>query len=221
VADRPPHQQETISPADRRGRGDFARTEAFSDGVFAIAVTLLVVFIDVPQVSSEAALADAVEDRFPEFLSYFIGFFVISLFWIGHHRFFAGLHRFDERLMFVNLAYLSVVGFVPFASGLIGDYPDERVSVILFAGALALVSILDTLMMFLAFRWRLSPVPSGRGTRLRMLLANFSPGVVFGLSIPVAFASTDVARYMWLVLLLAPLLWPRPHRDRVHELRGG
>jgi uncharacterized membrane protein len=221
VAEESPRRQEQIPMSDQRRHGDFARTEAFSDGVFAIAVTLLVVFIDIPQVSSEARLDQAVSDRGPEFLSYFIGFFVISMFWIGHHRFFAQLHRFDERLMFVNLAYLSAVAFVPFTTGLFGDYPDARISLILFAGSVTFVSFLDTVMMFLAFRWRLSPVPPQASTRRRMLVANFAPGIVFGLSIAVALVSTGAARWMWLILVVAPWLWPREHKDRVRDARAG
>ena len=219
MAEEPAHPQETISRADRSRRGDFARTAAFSDGVFAIAITLLVVFIEIPQVSGDAALQEALGERAPEFRGYVIGFLVISLFWIGHHRFFAELHRFDERLMFVNLAYLAAIAFLPFATGLFGDYPDARVAVIIFAGAVGIASFLDTLMLFLAFRWRLSDVPDSRSERLRMLVANFAPGIVFLLSIPLVFVSTNVAQLSWLVLLLAPRLWPRRHRDR-GALRG-
>jgi TMEM175 potassium channel family protein len=221
VADDRAREQERIPAAERRTHGDFARTEAFSDGVFAIAVTLLVIFIDVPKVPNDAALDEAVSDLGPEVLSYFIGFFVIALFWIGHHRFFAGLHRFDERLMFVNLAYLSAVAFVPFTTGLFGDYPDARIALILFATAVAAVSALDTLMLYLAFRWELCPVPSSRAIRVQTMLANFAPGIVFGLSIPVAFVSTDVAQWVWPVLLLGPRLWPREHRERIRASHQG
>jgi TMEM175 potassium channel family protein len=221
VADERGRQQERIPDVERRSHGDFARTEAFSDGVFAIAVTLLVIFIEVPKVPNEAALDEAVSDLGPEILSYFIGFFVIALFWVGHHRFFAQLRRFDERLMFVNLAYLSAVAFVPFATGLFGDYPDARISLIVFAGAVTVVSALDTLMMYLAFRWQLCPVPASRGVRIQTMLANFSPGIVFAISAPVAFISTEVARWLWLVLLVWPHLWPREHRQRIRESHQG
>jgi uncharacterized membrane protein len=81
-----------------RGEIEFSRVLAFSDGVFAIAVTLLVVGIGVPTVR-ESQLGDALRDLRPEIISFFISFIVIGNYWLAHHRFVAQLARITTTLM--------------------------------------------------------------------------------------------------------------------------
>jgi TMEM175 potassium channel family protein len=185
----------------------YARTVAFSDGVFAIAITLLVLGIDVPDVP-ESQLADSLSELGPSVLSYFIGFAVIGAFWVGHHRFFAELARFDLRIVGLNLFYLSLIGVMPFTTNLLGDYGDEPIAVAIYAANVAATSLVDTGMSAVAVREGLWVASAGGR---RAVLASLLTPAVFCASIPIAYLDADAAMWSWLSLAVIPWL-ARRHR---------
>jgi uncharacterized membrane protein len=109
--------QEQLAPRRTYGREtvEFARTLTFTDGLFAIAMTLLVVAIAVPNIADEDSisdLADALNDLTPNFISFFISFAVIGRYWLAHHQSVALLEAMDQgyiRLNLVPVAFLSTV----------------------------------------------------------------------------------------------------------------
>ncbi|MCB0828898.1 MAG: DUF1211 domain-containing protein [Solirubrobacterales bacterium] len=128
-----------------RGR-DLSRILAFTDGVFAIAATLLVLQIDVPSgVDSASALWDGITEQGGDLWAYLFSFLVIGFFWIHHHRFMREVAEFDRGLMLINLVYLVFVVLIPFTSQVIGEYGEYPVAVTLYAINMSLVS--------LAFAW--------------------------------------------------------------------
>jgi uncharacterized membrane protein len=181
---------------------DYARTVALSDGVFAIALTLLVLNISVPELAStrHGDLGQRLLDHRDEFVSYAISFAVISVFWIRHHVFFRRVSRIDTRLAVLNLAYLAFVAFVPYPTRLVGLYGDEPASVVLYALTLAIIATLAGLCRVHAQRADLV-TPDGErelAQREHWLLA---PGI-FVASIPIAFVSPTAAEILWLLVLL-------------------
>lgn len=188
---------EARSAQDRHG---IDRLEAFSDGVFAIAITLLVLGIEVPDVA-EDQLAEAVSDLAPSVFAYFVGFAVIGLFWIGHHAFFAEVERHDTRLLWTNLLFLSLIAAMPFSTGLIGEYGDSALATIVFAINVALAALADSLSEWWAGRSGLVRAPAGGAFR------PFSPRdlltpAVFLASAPLAMLSTELAQLSWLLVIL-------------------
>ncbi len=181
---------------------DYARTVALSDGVFAIAMTLLVLQISVPELaaSQHSELGKRLIDHRDEFVSYGISFAVISVFWIRHHVFFRGLTTIDTRLAVLNLAYLAFVAFVPYPTRLLGLYGDEPASVILYASTLLIIAALSALSRMHARRGRLlTPVGERElDHREHWLIAP----AIFAASIPVSFLSPTAAELMWLMLIL-------------------
>jgi uncharacterized membrane protein len=132
---------------------------AFSDGLFAIAMTLLVVAIGVPTLSdgdSVHELAEALNDLSPELISFFISFAVIGRYWAAHHLFFAQLARMDRGLIGLNLVYLAFVAFLPFPTALLGEYFDNPLSVVIYAVNVALVSGMEVVLFRHAHRAGLS-----------------------------------------------------------------
>ena len=119
--------------ARSESRTGFERTVAFSDGVFAIAITLLVLSIDVPRLHGGQRLDHALSGLSDNFVSYFIGFAVIGLFWVGHHYFFDSLRGFDGRLLWLNLLYLSFIGLLPFTTALLGDFGNDPTALTAYA----------------------------------------------------------------------------------------
>jgi uncharacterized membrane protein len=99
------------------------RLEAFSDGVFAIAITLLVLDLAVPpREDSDGDLGAALAHQWPAYFAYLVSFLVIGIIWINHHTVFDRVRRIDRPVMFANLALLLMVSVIPFPTKLLAEY---------------------------------------------------------------------------------------------------
>jgi uncharacterized membrane protein len=101
------------------------RIEAFSDGVFAIAITLLIIEIGVPQVTGEESLAEALRDLWPNYLAYVLSFVMIGIYWANHHSFFRLFVRTDHYFLMLNVFFLMAIAFLPFPTAVLGEYLDD------------------------------------------------------------------------------------------------
>lgn len=130
-------------------RFDTGRTEAFSDGVFAIAITLLVLDLSVPAGSFDD-LVRGILDQWPSYLAYATSFWTIAGVWLVHHGLFRRLAYADGRLMLMNLVLLMVVSFLPFPTRLMAEAIDsssaERVAVLFYGAVLLLLSAIAASM---------------------------------------------------------------------------
>src|SRR4051794_26548795 len=116
------------------------RLEAFSDGVFAIAVTLLVLEIKVPDAAGDD-LAHQLAEQWPSYASYVVSFFVIGVIWMNHHAVFSHLGRVDRPLMSINLVLLLWVALIPWPTHLLAEYmrqggQGERTAALVYAGTM-------------------------------------------------------------------------------------
>ncbi|MFL5892836.1 MAG: TMEM175 family protein [Solirubrobacterales bacterium] len=175
---------------------EFNRIVAFSDGVFAIAMTLLVLGLTVPSGSED--LTHDLLDNQGDFLAYGISFAVLGRYWLSHHRFFSALERFDGRLMALNLFYLAWIALVPFTSEVLGDYGDTTDAVVLYAINLILVSASFYAQLVYADRAGLLKPAAQEYERHQNGPLTLVVISVFALSIPVAFLSPLAAELMWL-----------------------
>jgi uncharacterized membrane protein len=128
------------------GRG---RVETLSDGVFAIVVTLLVLELRVPHLAdhdSPAALAGALLQLAPKFVSWVISFVTVCVIWMNHHRLFKLMGRIDQGLFWWNANLLLWISFIPFPTALMGDYPGNRLAVS-FYGLVMLLMALGFVLM--------------------------------------------------------------------------
>jgi uncharacterized membrane protein len=183
---------------------EFSRIVAFSDGVFAIAITLLVLQINIPaNLPAGDTLFDEILDTHRDFIAYGISFAVLGKLWLAHHRFFASVERFDPVLMGLNLLYLAWIVLVPFTSEILGDYGDDSTSVILYAAIMAAVSITFQIQILYADRKDMIRPELREYVRQFSGAANFAVGAVFLLSIPVALISPLAATVMWLLVFVA------------------
>jgi len=98
------------------------RTEAFSDGVMAIAITLLVLDVKVPTVGPHESLAHALAHQWPKYITFALSFITIGIMWINHHALFEHVARVDRRLSFVNLFVLMTISFLPFPTAVMAEY---------------------------------------------------------------------------------------------------
>lgn len=181
---------------------EFGRIVAFSDGVFSIAITLLVLNLGIDKGLTEGQIDNALWDQRDFFFAYAISFAVIGRFWLVHHRFFAEVHAFDGRLIGLNLIYLGWIVLIPFSSELLGEYGGTTTAVVFYSVNLAVVVLLGLLMGVDARRRGLSEIDD-RTHRENRIRSAYIAGI-FLLSVPLAFLAPDVAPYLWLVLFVDP-----------------
>lgn len=201
---------------DEEGPGGIGlgRTLALSDGIFAIAMTLLAFQIQPPDLHGGQVhhLASALGSLGSRYFVYLLSFAVIGRLWLSHHQIFRHVRRTDEALMLVNIAFLMAVAALPFPSAVMGRYGSQRAAVILYAASMAVAGSLLAALLVLARRRRLltaASTPEG----VRAGLWNASAMVaIFVLSIPVAVVSPTVAPYTWLAVLLVRVARSRLRR---------
>lgn len=180
----------------------------FSDAVFAIAITLLALEIRLPAGANphdNAGLLAALLALWPKYLSYTISFLVIGLYWMGHHRMFRHIVRYDRRLLFLNLLLLLIIGFVPFPTALLGEYT-YAAATICYALTMLVVGLLSAALWWYATGagGRLLAQPLSAAQLWRSRGRTLVAPAVFLLSIGLAGVGSDLARLTW--LLIAPLL---------------
>lgn len=204
---------------------EFARVLAFTDGVFAIAITLLVVGIEVPSIpdtDSVGELADELNDQTGSFVSFFISFAVIGRYWLAHHTFVSQLRGMDRRLIGLNLLYLAFIAFLPFPTSLLGNFFENPLSIALYAVAVAAVSGMEVVLFRHAYRAGLLAQEVPAVVYRWGMLMSLSPVVFFLLSIPAAFVNTSLAVALWLLGVPFQLLANRwKPKDADKYLIGG
>jgi uncharacterized membrane protein len=119
------------------------RVQALADGVFAIVVTLMVFQIRVPELAAgqEAALGARLRSLWPELTTYLLTFAVSGVFWVGHHALFHHIRYSTRVLLWLNLAYLMFVAFIPFSAALLGRYPHQQIAVIWYGVHMILIGL--------------------------------------------------------------------------------
>jgi uncharacterized membrane protein len=213
---------------------DTGRIEAFSDGVFAIAITLLVIEIGVPHVQDGpegTTLFGALVEQWPSYLGYAISFLQIGVIWANHHNRFRFIARSDHLLLFLNILFLMCVAFIPFPTALLADYlqssgAERTTAGAVYAGTLAVTAVFFTLLwLYAAAGYRLVDRNLDPAL-LRMMTRRYVFGMVAYL-VAFALAFVNVAASLILVVVLALLfVLPEPgeraRKERPRRVpRGG
>ena len=185
---------------------DFGRVVSFTDAVFAIAMTLLVVEIGVPEriageVDDPAALLDAFADKGPLIFAFFLGCYVIGSFWVAHHRFMSWLAAVDRGFVVLTVVYLSFVALLPFPTGVLGEFGQNPISVVAFALNMAAISGMETVLLGHARRRRLFRREWPKDVYRWTLRGSLSPVLMFLASVPVAFVLPWLAIVMWFLAI--------------------
>ncbi len=207
AADAQPQRAADTAKAKRGDVFDYDRTVALSDGVFAIALTLLV--LNIPQPSSSGDLWGELGELIPDLAAYALSFVVIATMWRVHHIFCRGLDRIDAKLTTLNLAFLGLIALIPFPTGLIAERGDESPAVIVYAATIAAVTAMFAAMELYAERTGLTE------PRDRPLIDYILVPAVFLISIPIAVVSPAIAAYSWISLLFLGRYLNRRDRRKV------
>ncbi len=134
-----------------------ARVEAFSDGVFAIAITLLILNLKVPSASA-GHLGEALAAQWPTYAAFLLSFAFIGIMWVNHHRLFNHIRSSDNGLLFLNLLLLLGITVVPFPTALLAAHygtPDRTVAAAVFNGTYVVLAVFFNVLWHHAVRARL------------------------------------------------------------------
>jgi uncharacterized membrane protein len=191
-------------PRYARDDAGFDRAIGFIDATFALALTLLITTLEVPEPSAWDSLASLDDAVGAQFIAFAIAFVVISGYWLRHHRMVASFSAIDYPVIGLNLALVAAIVLIPFSTRAVGDpgIEDLALPTALMAVNIAATSIFHGAVYLLArHRGLMSPQPSGAEANLYLLNAISTAGV-FLLAIPVAYlVSPDLGRAVWLALI--------------------
>ena len=199
-------------PEPKEGGIELERIIFFSDAVFAIAITLLVLDIKVPARSPSLRkdyvptwLGHALLGLGSSYFSYVISFLVIGAFWAAHHRIFRYITGYDGPLIALNTLLLLCVAFLPFPTAVLGEYGDTRIAVVLYASVLTATEFFVLLIWSYACRGRrlVSPHIDPKLVRAHTIRAAATV-FLFLLSVPAAVVSIPLAQLCWLLTFVLP-----------------
>ena len=183
------------------------RLEMFSDGVIAIAITLLVFQIPVPA-EKQGDLLAALLDQWPSYVAFVISFVVIGIMWVSHHSMFEKIARVDRGLLFINLLLLLGIAFLPFPTDLMSTYvrdggANSHVAAAIYSATMVGIGIAFTLMWWhLANRpWLLVEGATGEQSRVAAKRSLVGP-IVYGFTIALAFVSAVACFVVYALIAL-------------------
>ncbi|MFD7154023.1 TMEM175 family protein [Kribbella sp. NPDC059898] len=182
------------------------RLEAFSDGVFAIAITLLVLELHAPKLEGGQRLWPALLDEWPQFAAYLASFAILGIMWVNHHSMFRQIQRADRGLMFLNLLLLLWVTLLPFPTSLFAEHLEDKtsnghVAAAVYSATLTLAAIAFSLIWWYVLRHHLVEHTMSKA-QIRKSLLRYSVGtVIYAATIGLSFVSPQLT--LVIVFLLA------------------
>ncbi len=197
------------TPRNPRTDLGLERVVFLSDGLFAIALTILVIDLrlpDLPAAAGSGEISAAIADLVPRVFAYALSFTIISFYWVAHLRRFKLIERANGRLAYLNLLLLAFIALIPFPTSLIGEHGDQPLPVVMYAGTLSAAGIAGFLSWVYALRAGLVKVDAPhdlvRSGSVRGLAA---PVVMLASLLLLPFASTYLVELSWLLIL--PVQW--------------
>ncbi len=186
--------------------------EAFSDGVFAIVVTLLVLELRVPVLPENFSTQDVLKELlrlFPKFFSFAMSFVIVAIFWVNHHQFFHSLEKTDRAMLWYNNLLLFWLSFVPFPTAFIGEHPVRMIPVMLYGAVLFFAGVSFNLMLRHAVKAKLFLKSVSDEVLNQSVKRGVIGPVVYFVSIISAFISVYVSLS---IFLLVPVIYFIPQK---------
>lgn len=203
-------KQALLEITDERGA---SRLEAFSDGVIAVAITLLVLDVHVPA-SGPGVLLDALGKQWASYLGYVTSFLIIGIYWANHHLLFKYIKRTDHFFLLINTLFLMCIAFVPFGTSLLDTYMqkgnllNERTAAVTYSGILLLCAITFSLVwLYASWKHRLLRLDIDPRILQRITRGYLIGSPLYLLSL--IFSLIDVRISLFLYILVALVYsWP-------------
>lgn len=184
------------------------RMESFSDGVFAIAITILVLEIKIPIVSGDK-LVDSFVQQIPKILSFALSFFIIGMYWIAHHHMVHSFNKINRSVLWLNVLNLMFVCFLPYPTGLLGEYPFEKFSILIYALSLCLVNMSGTILWLYTTSKKELEAKINKKSRNYIAIIHMFPVLMYLISILVS----NISLYLsYAIFVIVPLFFILPNR---------
>ena len=182
-----------------------SRIEALTDGIFAIAMTLLVLTLTLPDATqTRLNLSELLAAQWPKFFNYALSFLLLAVFWIVHHQQFHYIRRTNRTHIWINIGILMFVALVPFTTDVAGDYSRQTIAELLFSGNLLILGLLFLLnWVYACHNHRLVDADLSRRAIFRGTIRNCITPVVAAISMIVALF---IPRWGLTVYLLIPVI---------------
>jgi uncharacterized membrane protein len=201
----------TLFARDVNEGRETARIEAFSDGVIAIAITLLVLDVKVPPHDEVSDLWRSLGDLWPNYVGFALSFVIIGIIWANHHDMFGLIGRVDRTLVLINLLFLLCVGFLPFPTALLAEYlghDGERAAANVYSGwMLATALVYHLLWWYPRHAGLIDPGANPRAVADLVRSFRFGPPSYI-LAFLLSFVSTWASLILLALLALAYLIPP-------------
>jgi len=192
------------------------RLEAFSDGVFAIAITLLVLLFERPHLAEGETLGHVLLHQWPSYASYVVSFVTIGIIWVNHHMLFHLIQRADRVFLFLNVLFLMAVAFIPYPTSLVAQFirsaDDARAAALLYGITLTTMAIFMNALWQYAARGRRLLAAGADAREVTGITRSYWPGAfIYGGATLVAVwspvASVIVYALIALFYVLSSSLW--------------
>jgi uncharacterized membrane protein len=196
---------------------DLGRIISLSDGVFAFAMTLLVLSLAVPSFDTtglshaqqSSHLAFLLQQDYTAFYGYAFAFVMIAVWWVVHHRTFQYIARYDSALVWLNMAVLMEVAVMPFFLSVFNDYGDTQVAVDLFAGIQVTLGVTLTVLWDYARRAHLLKPKVPEAVLTYFSRRGWGSALIFAVSIGLSFVSITAAELCWILVFITPRFFNR------------
>ena len=179
---------------------------SFSDAIFAFAITLMALSIDIPDLPSnltQSELLDKLYDLFPQFESYTISFAIIAIFWVSYHQVFNHIKGSHIIMVYLNLLFLLLITLLSLSTSLVINYGAYHIPYIIYSLMVILTSSLLAMIWWHATKDKLLIDKNLHQFYIKGVMANLiSIPLVFTVSIIISFVNLDIAEYFWLVIAL-------------------
>jgi uncharacterized membrane protein len=195
------------------------RVESLTDGIFAVVMTLLVLEISLPQISSsndaissvaaaETELLNGLFDLWPKLLSFGISFIILAIFWVSHHRLFHYIKHVNRTLNWINFMFLMATCFLPFSTSLLGEYNQQQISIFVFGANSILIALLLYVQWWYATSRHTRLVnenldPITKTTSRRRLLFGI---IVYLAAIGISFAYIELSIFVFALILISAFM---------------
>jgi uncharacterized membrane protein len=193
------------------------RVEALTDGVFAVAMTLLVLDLKVPELEQALASAELpyrLLALWPKFLSYAISFVILGVYWVGHHLQLSFIRSADRPLLWINILFLLWVALVPFSTALLSEYTKHRLAIAVYGGNMIAIGLTLALHWWYATSRRRHVDPDVHPGLVRAAMARVLMGpLLYLVAIALSFFSPELSLAL---CALVPILYILPGRLDVH-----
>jgi TMEM175 potassium channel family protein len=193
-------EERPLREGDEVADEGLGRLLALADGVFAIALTLLVIEIALPEGTSDARLGAALVALGPRYFAYVLSFAVIARFWIAHHRVFRYIRGYDDTLIWLNFLLLMLVAFLPFPTSVLGAHGNTPTGAAFYGAVLVSTSAASGApLWYAAGRGRLLRPDVDRRLVRQSRISSLASTVYFTVTLPVALLAPYVAMGLWLL----------------------